>query len=107
MKPRELCAPPTAPQSPTGILQPPKAPLGSCQPPSLAHVPLSRALPPFPGHYIIIHLHHAGHIIDTKETKTVSGYNPVWNAPFLFSIPTGDVQQHELALEFIVMQVRR
>ncbi|XP_023804481.1 synaptotagmin-5-like, partial [Cyanistes caeruleus] len=66
---------------------------------------LSR-LPGAPGHYVIVHLHHDGHIIDTKETKPASGYNPVWNAPFLFSIPAGDIQQQELALEFIVMQAR-
>ncbi|XP_014106455.1 PREDICTED: synaptotagmin-5-like [Pseudopodoces humilis] len=66
---------------------------------------LSR-LPGAPGHYVIVHLHHDGHIIDTKETKSASGYNPVWNAPFLFSIPAGDIQQQELALEFIVMQAR-
>ncbi|KAM4893452.1 uncharacterized protein FYW23_008484 [Sylvia borin] len=66
---------------------------------------LSR-MPGTPGHYIIVHLHHDGHIIDTKETKSVSGYSPVWNTPFLFSIPAGDIQQQELALEFVVMQVR-
>ncbi|XP_058278368.1 uncharacterized protein LOC120758812 [Hirundo rustica] len=66
---------------------------------------LSR-MPGPPGHYVIVHLHHDGHIIDTKETKSVSGYSPVWNAPFLFSIPAGDIQQQQLALEFVVMQVR-
>lgn len=84
----------------------PQATLGSCQPPSLACAPLSRALSPFPGHYVIVHLHHEGHIIDTKETKSVSGYSPVWNAPFLFTLPAGDIQQQQLALEFVVMQVR-
>lgn len=84
----------------------PQAPPGSCQPSSLVCVPLSRALSPFPGHYVIVHLHHDGHIINTKETKSVSGYNPVWNTPFLFNVPAGDIQQQELALEFIVMQVR-
>ncbi|XP_027513356.1 uncharacterized protein LOC113953887 [Corapipo altera] len=69
-------------------------------------VPLSMALSPFPGHYIIIHLYHNGCVIDTKETNSISGYNPVWNKPFLFNIPAGDIQQQELALEFIVMQVR-
>ncbi|XP_027745714.1 synaptotagmin-1-like [Empidonax traillii] len=66
---------------------------------------LSR-MPGTPGHYIIIHLYHDGCVIDTKETKSTSGYNPVWNEPFLFNIPAGDIQQQELALEFIVMQVR-
>ncbi|XP_053810926.1 synaptotagmin-5-like [Vidua chalybeata] len=63
-------------------------------------------VPGTPGHYVIAHLHHDGHIIDTKETKSVSGYNPVWNTPFLFTIPAGDIQQQELALEFVVMQAR-
>ncbi|XP_038003162.1 synaptotagmin-5-like [Motacilla alba alba] len=66
---------------------------------------LSR-VPGTPGHYVIVHLHHEGHIIDTKETKSVSGYNPVWNAPFLFTVPAGDIQQQRLALEFVVMQAR-
>ncbi|XP_058667061.1 synaptotagmin-7-like [Ammospiza caudacuta] len=66
---------------------------------------LSR-MPGTPGHYVIIHLRHEGHIIDTKETKSVSGYSPVWNAPFLFTLPTGDIQQQQLALEFVVMQAR-
>ncbi|XP_063269018.1 synaptotagmin-7-like [Prinia subflava] len=65
---------------------------------------LSR-VPGTPGHYVIVRLRHGSHIIDTKESKSVSGCNPVWNAPFLFSIP-GDTQQPELALEFIVVQVR-
>ncbi|XP_039235182.1 synaptotagmin-5-like [Pipra filicauda] len=66
---------------------------------------LSR-MPGTPGHYIIIHLYHNGCVIDTKETKSISGYNPVWNKPFLFNIPAGDIQQQELALEFVVMQAR-
>ncbi|CAM9401025.1 unnamed protein product [Bubo scandiacus] len=64
---------------------------------------LSR-MPGTPGHYVIIHLYHNGHIIDTKETKCITGYNPVWNTPFLFNLPAGDIQQQELSLEFTVMQ---
>ncbi|XP_074458248.1 synaptotagmin-4-like [Larus michahellis] len=66
---------------------------------------LSR-LPGTPGHYVIIHLYHNGHVINTKETKSITGYNPVWNTPFLFNLPTGDIQQQELSLEFTVMQAR-
>ncbi|KAM6301760.1 synaptotagmin-5-like [Podargus strigoides] len=66
---------------------------------------LSR-MPGTPGHYVIIHLYHNGRIIDTKETKTITGYNPVWNMPFLFNLPAGDIQQQELSLEFTVMQAR-
>ncbi|KAM6060073.1 synaptotagmin-11-like [Theristicus caerulescens] len=66
---------------------------------------LSR-MPGMPGHYVIIHLYHNGHIIDTKETKSITGYNPIWNMPFLFNLPAGDIQQQELSLEFTVMQAR-
>ncbi|XP_061856406.1 synaptotagmin-5-like [Colius striatus] len=64
---------------------------------------LSR-MPGTPGHYVIIHLYHNGHIIDTKETKSIMGYNPIWNMPFLFSLPGGDIQQQDLSLEFTIMQ---
>ncbi|KAM6388109.1 synaptotagmin-5-like [Pluvialis apricaria] len=66
---------------------------------------LSR-MPGTPGHYVIIHLYHNGHVIDTKETKSITGYNPVWNMPFLFNLPAGDIQQQELSLEFTIMQAR-
>ncbi|XP_032846394.2 synaptotagmin-5-like [Tyto alba] len=69
-------------------------------------VPLTEPPSPLPGHYVIIRLHHDGHVIDTKETKSVTSYNPVWNMPFLFSLPAGDIQQLELSLEFTVMQAR-
>uniref|UniRef100_A0A8C4P1X8 Synaptotagmin-5-like n=1 Tax=Dromaius novaehollandiae TaxID=8790 RepID=A0A8C4P1X8_DRONO len=63
-------------------------------------------MPGTPDHYVVIHLYHNGQVIDTKETKSIAGYNPVWNTPFLFSIPAGDIQQQELSLEFTVMQAR-
>lgn len=56
-------------------------------------------------HYVVINLHQDGKMIDTKETKVASGPNPIWNAPFLFDLPPGDITQLPLALEFIVMQV--
>ncbi|XP_060134247.1 synaptotagmin-5-like [Zootoca vivipara] len=59
-----------------------------------------------PDHYVLIHLCHDGKVIDTKETKSIAGYNPVWNAPFLFSLPAGDIQEQQLSLEFTVMQAR-
>nr|XP_009680949.1 PREDICTED: synaptotagmin-5-like [Struthio camelus australis] len=61
-------------------------------------------MPGTPDHYVVIHLYHNGQVIDTKETKSIAGYNPVWNTPFLFNIPAGDIQQQELSLEFTVMQ---
>ncbi|XP_068814945.1 synaptotagmin-5-like [Struthio camelus] len=63
-------------------------------------------MPGTPDHYVVIHLYHNGQVIDTKETKSIAGYNPVWNTPFLFNIPAGDIQQQELSLEFTVMQAR-
>ncbi|XP_034732499.1 synaptotagmin-5 [Etheostoma cragini] len=57
-------------------------------------------------HYVVINLRQDGKIIGTKETKGASGANPVWNAPFLFDLPSGDITQLPLVLEFIVMQGR-
>ncbi|AWP01946.1 putative synaptotagmin-5-like [Scophthalmus maximus] len=57
-------------------------------------------------HYVVINLRQDGKVIGTKETKGVSGPNPVWNAPFLFDLPPGDVSQLPLVLEFIIMQGR-
>ncbi|XP_029870731.1 synaptotagmin-4-like isoform X1 [Aquila chrysaetos chrysaetos] len=70
------------------------------------HLGRLSCMPGTPGHYVIIHLYHNGHIIDTKETKSITGYNPVWNMPFLFNLPAGDIQQQELSLEFTVIQAR-
>lgn len=56
-------------------------------------------------HYVIINLRQGGKVISTKETKGASGPNAVWNAPFLFDLPPGDIIRLPLVLEFIVMQV--
>ncbi|XP_042331658.1 synaptotagmin-11-like [Sceloporus undulatus] len=63
-------------------------------------------IPGTPDHYVVIQLYHDGKVLDTKETKSIAGYNPVWNTPFLFSIPAGDIQEQQLALEFTIMQAR-
>ncbi|XP_061670719.1 synaptotagmin-11-like isoform X2 [Syngnathoides biaculeatus] len=63
-------------------------------------------IPGAPDHYVVINLHHDGNVISTKETKGSGGSSPVWNAPFLFDLPPGDVTQLPLILEFIVMQAR-
>ncbi|KAM9275384.1 synaptotagmin-11-like [Morus bassanus] len=47
------------------------------------------------GHYVIIHLHCNSHIIDTKEAKSITGYNPIWNMPSLFKLPAWNIQQQE------------
>ncbi|KAG7482462.1 synaptotagmin-5-like [Solea senegalensis] len=57
-------------------------------------------------HYVVINLRQDGKVIGTKETKGVSGPNPVWNAPFLFDLPPGDITQLPLVFEFIIMQGR-
>ncbi|KAG7467985.1 hypothetical protein MATL_G00137980 [Megalops atlanticus] len=66
---------------------------------------LSR-MPGAPDHYVVINLRHEGKVIGTKETKGAAGYNAVWNAPFLFDLPPGDVTELPLVLEFIIMQGR-
>ncbi|XP_074522822.1 synaptotagmin-5 [Halichoeres trimaculatus] len=63
-------------------------------------------IPGTPDHYVVINLRQDGKVIGTKETKGASGPNPVWNAPFLFDLPPGDITQLPLVLEFIVMQGR-
>ncbi|KAG5848831.1 hypothetical protein ANANG_G00103600 [Anguilla anguilla] len=63
-------------------------------------------MPGAPDHYVVINLRKKGVVIGTKETKGAGGYNAVWNAPFLFDLPPGDVNQLPLVLEFIVMQGR-
>ncbi|KAF7652207.1 hypothetical protein LDENG_00099930 [Lucifuga dentata] len=63
-------------------------------------------IPGAPDHYVIINLRQDGQVMSTKETKGTSGMNPVWNAPFLFDLPPGDITQLPLVLEFIVMQGR-
>ncbi|XP_029354630.1 synaptotagmin-4 [Echeneis naucrates] len=63
-------------------------------------------IPGAPDHYVVINLRQDGKVISSKETKGASGPNPVWNAPFLFDLPPGDITQLPLVLEFIVMQGR-
>ncbi|XP_066541471.1 synaptotagmin-4 isoform X2 [Hoplias malabaricus] len=57
-------------------------------------------------HYVVINLRQGGKVISTKETKGASGSNAVWNAPFLFDLPAGDIIRLPLVFEFIVMQGR-
>lgn len=59
----------------------------------------------FSVHYIILNIYLHGELIMTKETKTVSGYSPVWNQPFLFDIHNSTVGEH--ALELVIMRGRR
>uniref|UniRef100_A0A8C3PDJ1 C2 domain-containing protein n=2 Tax=Chrysemys picta bellii TaxID=8478 RepID=A0A8C3PDJ1_CHRPI len=63
-------------------------------------------MPGAPDHYVVIHFYYNGRVMDTKETKSIAGYNPVWNTPFLFNVPAGDIQEQQLYLEFTIMQAR-
>ncbi|KAJ3593509.1 hypothetical protein NHX12_005843 [Muraenolepis orangiensis] len=63
-------------------------------------------MPGAPDHYVVINLRQDGKVMATKETKGVAGPNPVWNAPFLFDLPSGDITQLPLVFEFVVMQGR-
>lgn len=69
------------------------------------HLPKSDRLLGQPVHYIILNIYLHGELIMTKETKTVSGYSPVWNQPFLFDIHNSTVGEH--ALELVIMRGRR
>lgn len=63
-------------------------------------------MPGAPDHYVVINLRQDGQVLVTKETKGAAGHNAVWNAPFLFDLPAGEVSDLPLVLEFIVMQGR-
>ncbi|XP_065138818.2 uncharacterized protein [Paramisgurnus dabryanus] len=70
------------------------------------NLPKLSRIPRSPDHYVIINLRQSGKVISTKETKCAGGVNAVWNAPFLFDLPTGDIDTLPLLLELIVMQGR-
>lgn len=70
------------------------------------HLAKLTKIPGTPDHYVVINLRLDGKVIATKETKGAGGLNPVWNAPFLFDLPPGDVTQLPLLFEFIIMQGR-
>lgn len=70
------------------------------------HLDKLTKIPGTPDHYVVINLRLDGKVIATKETKGASGLNPIWNAPFLFDLPPGDITQLPLLFEFIIMQGR-
>lgn len=53
---------------------------------------------------VVINLHHEGIMISSKETK--GGSCAVWNSSFLFDLPTGEISQLRVMLEFVIMQVK-
>ncbi|XP_063782434.1 AT-rich interactive domain-containing protein 3B isoform X2 [Pseudophryne corroboree] len=63
-------------------------------------------MPGAPDHFVSIRLIQDNQVADMKETRTVSGSSPVWNAPFLFDVPLESAQCQTLHLEFLVMQGR-
>lgn len=70
------------------------------------HLAKLTKIPGTPDHYVVINMRLDGKVIATKETKGASGLNPIWNAPFLFDLPPGDIAQLPLLFEFIIMQGR-
>ncbi|KAM4748323.1 AT-rich interactive domain-containing protein 3B [Rhinophrynus dorsalis] len=63
-------------------------------------------IPGAPDHFVSIRLVQESQVKDIKETRSVSGSNPVWNAPFLFDAPPEAMQEQILCLEFLIMQGR-
>ncbi|XP_072321852.1 synaptotagmin-5 [Eucyclogobius newberryi] len=70
------------------------------------HLARLTRIPGTPDHYVVINMRQDGKVIATKETKVAGGLNPIWNAPFLFDLPPGDVTQLPVLFEFIIMQGR-
>ncbi|KAI7802877.1 putative synaptotagmin-1-like, partial [Triplophysa rosa] len=70
------------------------------------NLPKLTRIPGNPDHCVVINLRQNGKVISSKETKGASGANAVWNAPFLFDLPAGDISELPLILELIVMQGR-
>ena len=56
----------------------------------------------FSGHYVIIHLLRGGTITRVQETKSVSGYCPIWNQPFLFDLKAE--AETKYSLDFVIMR---
>lgn len=54
---------------------------------------------------VVINLHHEGVMISSRETK--GGSCAVWNSSFLFDLPTGEISQLQVMLEFVIMQVKK
>eukprot|EP00079_Xenopus_tropicalis_P027935 XP_012822376.1 PREDICTED: synaptotagmin-4-like isoform X1 [Xenopus tropicalis] len=57
-------------------------------------------------HFVSIRLIKENVVKERKETRTVTGSSPVWNAPFLFDTPVEALEEDTIALEFVVMQGR-
>lgn len=58
----------------------------------------------FPVHYVLLRLLKNDVIVKDKETRQQSGVNPVWNQPFLFEIPSNDLNSY--SIDLVVMRGR-
>lgn len=60
---------------------------------------------PHTEYQVVINLHHEEAMISSRETK--GGSCAVWNSSFLFDLPTGEISQLRVMLEFVIMQVKK
>ncbi|XP_045215890.2 synaptotagmin-11-like [Mercenaria mercenaria] len=67
-----------------------------------SNLPKSDKLIGRPVHYVTISLVKNNEVLKTQETKTQSGYFPIWNQPFLFDLSGSDV--NEYSLDFVIMR---
>ncbi|KAL3866184.1 hypothetical protein ACJMK2_043512 [Sinanodonta woodiana] len=57
-----------------------------------------------PGHYVIINLLYDNKVIESKLTRPIAGYNPIWNQPYLFTVNKDNMTGY--SMEFILMRER-
>ncbi|ESO87626.1 synaptotagmin 18, partial [Lottia gigantea] len=69
------------------------------------NLPKSDKLIGVPGHSVVINLYKDGEIVSSRETQVQGGLHPVWNQPFLFTIPNEHHDSYNL--EFIIKRNRR
>ncbi|KAK3599369.1 hypothetical protein CHS0354_009872, partial [Potamilus streckersoni] len=57
-----------------------------------------------PGHYVIINLLQDNKVIESKVSRPIAGYNPIWNQPYLFTINNDNMVGY--SMEFVLMRGR-
>ncbi|KAL4227567.1 hypothetical protein ACF0H5_013009 [Mactra antiquata] len=67
-----------------------------------SNLPKSDKLIGRPVHYVKITLMRNKEVVKSQETKSLSGYSPIWNQPFLFDFSGNDV--NEYSIEFVIMR---
>ncbi|KAH3836873.1 hypothetical protein DPMN_110249, partial [Dreissena polymorpha] len=55
-----------------------------------------------PGHYVVINLVKNLNVVKVQETKTLNGYAPIWNQPFLFDLSGSP--ELEYSVDFVIMR---